>query len=53
MKTYLFTEGPVTAIEAEVEHGAASAGNGDADQRPSADGSLGIGSLRDAPRDPK
>src|SRR5258708_2530467 len=43
LKTYLFSEGAVTEIEAEAAHGGdagAAAGNGD--------GSLGIGSLRPA-----
>ena len=39
LRTYLFTEAPVTAIEAVVEHG------GGEPAAPS-DGSLGIGSLR-------
>ena len=45
LKTYLFTEGAVTAIEAE----AAGGGGEDEEQEPetpSKDGSLGIGSLR-------
>ncbi|MBS0221556.1 MAG: ferritin [Proteobacteria bacterium] len=41
LKTYLFTEGSVTAIETEAEHGGSAA----ADTAPG-DGSLGIGSLR-------
>jgi ferritin-like protein len=42
-KTFLFTEGPVTEIEAEMEDGgAADAGK----PKASGDGSLGIGSLR-------
>src|SRR5437660_4331061 len=40
MRTYLFTEAPVTEIEAVVEGGGASPDNA------SNDGSLGIGSLR-------
>jgi ferritin-like protein len=46
LRTYLFTEAPVTEIEAVVEGGgeqAAPAGSGDG-----GDGSLGIGSLRPA-----
>ena len=39
LKTFLFTEEPITEIEAEMEDGA------EADEAPS-DGSLGIGSLR-------
>lgn len=43
LKTFLFTDGPITEIEAEMVHGggAAESGNG-----VSAEGSLGIGSLR-------
>ena len=43
LRTYLFTEAPVTEIEVEAEHGA------DADTGPElrpADGSLGIGGLK-------
>jgi uncharacterized protein len=39
LRTYLFTEGSITELEAEAEHGASG---------PSTDGSLGIGSLRGA-----
>ena len=48
LKTYLFTEEPVTEIEAEVAQagGAAEGGEG-----ASSDGSLGIGSLRPAPEE--
>jgi ferritin-like protein len=42
LKTFLFTSGPITGIEAEVEHRGADAG----ESAPPADGSLGIGSLR-------
>ena len=51
LKTFLFTDGPITAIEQVEIHGA---GNGGAGQPsgPAADGSLGIGSLR-AAGDPK
>jgi hypothetical protein len=42
LKTYLFTEGPITEIEIEAEHG----GEGEAPPTASGDGSLGIGSLR-------
>ena len=43
LRTYLFTEAPVTEIEVEAEHGAdAEPGPG---PRP-ADGSLGIGGLK-------
>ncbi len=44
LKTYLFTEGAVTAIEAEAKDGGGEE-EGDA---PPKDGSLGIGSLRKA-----
>jgi ferritin-like protein len=47
LKTYLFTEGPLTAIEADAkgeEGGAGDAGS----EAPAKDGSLGIGSLRKA-----
>jgi len=48
LKTFLFTDGPITAIEAVEIHGAgAGNGAGHADA-PAADGSLGIGSLRSA-----
>jgi hypothetical protein len=46
MKTYLFTEGPITEIEREAEHGGGAADGGDAPAPVSGDGSLGIGSLR-------
>ena len=43
LKTFLFTEGPITGIEATMDGGGgAEAGSG------SSDGSLGIGSLRPA-----
>ena len=41
LKTFLFTEGPITEIEAEMGGGGA-----DGDAAPGSDGSLGIGSLR-------
>ena len=41
LKTFLFTDGPITEIEAEME-----AGGGAEASAPAADGSLGIGSLR-------
>ena len=45
LKTFLFTEGPITGIEATME----GKGNGDlASADVSDDGSLGIGSLRSA-----
>lgn len=46
LRTYLFTEGPLTAIEKESK-GEASGGGAGGDA-PSKDGSLGIGSLRKA-----
>ena len=49
LKTYLFTEGSVTEIEAEVEHG----GGGEDGAESGADGSLGIGSLRPQAGAPK
>jgi ferritin-like protein len=44
LKTFLFTEGPITGIEATMDEGGANADDGG----PSSDGSLGIGSLRSA-----
>ena len=48
LKTFLFTDGPITGIEAVEIHGAdaADSGSGEAPGAPSSDGSLGIGSLR-------
>lgn len=44
LKTFLFSDGPITGIEAEMEHGE---GGGSGESNTSvADGSLGIGSLR-------
>ena len=43
LKTFLFTEGPITGIEAEMVQAGASGESGDG---MSSDGSLGIGSLR-------
>ena len=43
LKTFLFTDGPITEIEAEMEQGGAC---GKAATASSTDGSLGIGSLR-------
>jgi ferritin-like protein len=43
LKTFLFTDGPITGIEATMIHGDGGADSGDG---PSPDGSLGIGSLR-------
>ena len=44
LKTFLFTEGPITGIEAQMDKGGES--GGDAPSTASGDGSLGIGSLR-------
>jgi hypothetical protein len=41
LRTYLFTEGDILGIEEEAEHGDGEASG------PAADGSLGIGSLKD------
>jgi uncharacterized protein len=49
LKTYLFTEGSVTEIEVEAEHGGTNGTGGGA--AVSTDGSLGIGSLRPGPRE--
>ena len=43
LKTFLFTDGPITGIEATMIHGDGGASSGDV---PSPDGSRGIGSLR-------
>jgi ferritin-like protein len=45
LRTYLFTEGSVLAIEAKAEDGGGEDGDG-AGRRAPPDGSLGIGSLR-------
>jgi ferritin-like protein len=42
LKTFLFTQGPITGIEATMDEAGGDAGEGG----PSSDGSLGIGSLR-------
>jgi uncharacterized protein len=42
LKTFLFSDGPITEIEAEMTGG----GGAEGDAAPSSDGSLGIGSLR-------
>jgi uncharacterized protein len=42
LKTFLFTQGPITGIEATLDEAGGDAGEGG----PSSDGSLGIGSLR-------
>ena len=44
LKTFLFTDGPITGIEAEVIHGEGDSGG--ESNTAAADGSLGIGSLR-------
>ena len=49
LKTYLFTEGSVTEIEVEAEHGGTNGAAGGS--AVSTDGSLGIGSLRRSPRE--
>jgi ferritin-like protein len=46
LKTYLFTEGSLTAVEAEAKGGGEGEGGDDGADAPSKDGSLGIGSLR-------
>ena len=45
LKTFLFTDGPITGIEQVEIHGAGP-GAGSEPSGPAADGSLGIGSLR-------
>src|SRR5262249_28531443 len=48
MRTYLFTEGPILAVEAAAEGGGGGeAGSGGEGGEDSGDGSLGIGSLRE------
>ena len=47
LKTFLFRDGPIAGIEAEVEHGEGGGGSESGESNMSAaDGSLGIGSLR-------
>ena len=47
LKTFLFTDGPITGIEAVEIHGAGNGkSGGEEPSAPSSDGSLGIGSLR-------
>ena len=47
LKTFLFTEEPITRVEQVVVHGGGNGGGGGGDAgEPSSDGSLGIGSLR-------
>jgi ferritin-like protein len=48
LKTFLFTDGPITEIEAEVVHGQGGGEAGGAASEAANDGSLGIGSLRKA-----
>jgi hypothetical protein len=50
LKTFLFSEGPITEIEAETVHGQGGGEAGGASEAGAAasDGSLGIGSLRKA-----
>jgi ferritin-like protein len=50
LKTFLFSDGPITEIEAEMVHGQAGGESGAANEADAAagDGSLGIGSLRNA-----
>ncbi len=45
LRTFLFTEGPLTAVETAMKEGG---GDGGGDEAAPADGSLGIGSLRPA-----
>jgi len=53
LKTFLFTEGPITEIEAEMVHGQGGGETGESSEAGAAasDGSLGIGSLRKAGED--
>ena len=48
LKTFLFTAGPITGIETEMEHGEGGGGGSESGESNTsvADGSLGIGSLR-------
>src|SRR5690349_2047354 len=48
LKTFLFSDGPITGIEAEMEHGEGGGGGSESGESNTsvADGSLGIGSLR-------
>ena len=48
LKTFLFSGGPITEIEAEVVHGAGSGEEEGGEPAAASDGSLGIGSLRNA-----
>jgi ferritin-like protein len=49
LRTYLFTSGSILAAEEEAMGDGSAEGDGGAPSAPSSDGSLGIGSLRDAP----
>lgn len=46
LKTYLYTEGPLTEIENEAEHGGGKGGKGSAAKPPKRDDGLTIGSLK-------
>jgi len=46
LRTFLFTDGPITEIEAEVVHGQGGGGDASEADAVAGDGSLGIGSLR-------
>ena len=46
LKTFLFSAGPITGIEAEMIHGEGGGGESGESNTSVADGSLGIGSLR-------
>src|SRR3954469_7373028 len=48
LKTFLFTDGPITEIEQEEIHGAGAGADATTGAASAGDGSLGIGSLRDA-----
>ena len=48
LKTFLFTDTPITGIEQVEIHGGGNDAPGDAEAPATADGSLGIGSLRSA-----
>jgi len=48
LKTFLFTEGPITGIEAVAIHGGGEEGESPEASPAGGDGSLGIGSLRKA-----
>ena len=48
LKTFLFSEGPITEIEAVAIHGGGEEGGSAEESSAAGDGSLGIGSLRKA-----